>query len=183
MGNIVTVAQPHPTLCLTFTRMLYSNDCHTCLSWRHSGSPLTPTIPAVTLRDNGCKCPIRMRVTLPNLRWLGFKGTSAYLETLPHIQPLMSTTGNVRLNTIALTFRKEHLFVIAYPHKGARMLTLSMELSGRHLDWQVASTAQDLHTLRTVFFAVKYYICNVAHLLCFSSGFFIVSVGVPSWVA
>ena len=82
MRNIVTVAQPHPTLCLTSTRILYSNDCHTCLSWRHSGSPLTPTIPAVTLGDDGFIYPIRMRVTLPNLHWLGFKGTSAYLETL-----------------------------------------------------------------------------------------------------
>ena len=60
------------------------------------------------------------------------------------------------------------------------MLTLFMELSGRHLDRQVASTAQVFYTLGTVFSAVKYYICTVAHPLCFSSGFFIVSVGAPS---
>ena len=36
------------------------------------------------------------------------------------------------------------------------MLTLSMELSGRHLDWQVASTAQVFHTLGTVFSAVEH---------------------------
>ena len=126
------------------------------------------------------RMPIRTRVTLPNLRWLGFKGTSAYLETLlprltiplleklqvyffnqltypiTHLQRLMSTAGSLRLNTTTLTFRKEHLFVMAYPHKGARMFTLSMELSGRHLDWQVASTAQVFHTLGTVFSAVEH---------------------------
>ena len=126
------------------------------------------------------RMPIKARVTLPNLRWLGFKGTSAYLETLlprltiplleklqvyffnqlsypiTHLQRLMSTAGNLRLNTITLTFRKEHLFVMAYPHKEAKMLTLSMELSGRHLDWQVASTAQVFRTLGTVFFAVEH---------------------------
>jgi hypothetical protein len=36
------------------------------------------------------------------------------------------------------------------------MFTLSMELSGRHLDWQVASTAQVFQTLGTVFSAVEH---------------------------
>ncbi|KAF8468668.1 hypothetical protein DFH94DRAFT_775105 [Russula ochroleuca] len=136
--------------------------------------------PSRAVERQWLRTPIRTRVTLPNLRWLGFKGTSAYLETLlprltiplleklqvyffnqltypiPHLQRLMSTAGNLRPNTTTLTFRKEHLFVMAYPHKGARMFTLSMELSGRHLDWQVASTAQVFQTLGTVFSAVEH---------------------------
>ena len=68
----------------------------------------------------------------------------------------MSTAENIRPNTIALTFLLDHLTVVAYPHKGARMFTLVMAISGRHLDWQVASTAQVLQTLRTVFSAVEH---------------------------
>jgi hypothetical protein len=70
------------------------------------------------------------RVTLPNLRWLGFRGTSAYLEALlpwvtiplleklqvyffnrmiysiPHLRQFMSTAGNLRLKTATVTFMK-----------------------------------------------------------------------------
>jgi hypothetical protein len=46
--------------------------------------------------------------------------------------------------------------LVAYPHKGARMFTLSMLLSGRHLDWQVASAAQVFHMLGAVFSAVEH---------------------------
>jgi hypothetical protein len=124
--------------------------------------------------------PIMMRVTFPNLRWLAFQGASAYLEALlpwvtipllekiqvyffnqltysiPHLQQFMSTAGNLRPKTATLTFGKDYLHVKAYPHKGTRISTLSMLLSGRHLDWQVASTAQVFHTLGTVFSAVEH---------------------------
>ena len=121
---------------------------------------------------------IMTRVTLPNLRWLGFRGANAYLEALlpwvsipllekiqvyfinqltysiPHLQQSM-ITGNLRLTAATLTFREDHFHVSAFPHKGARMSTLDVELSGIHLDWQVASAAQLFRTLSTVFSAVE----------------------------
>lgn len=126
------------------------------------------------------RTPIISRAVLPNLRWFGFQGASAYLEALlprvtmplierlqvsffnqltypiPHLQQFMGTAENLRLNTATLTFLLDHLTVVAYPHKGARMFTLVMAIGGRHLDWQVVSTAQVLQTLKTVFSAVEH---------------------------
>ena len=123
--------------------------------------------------------PIMTHVTFPNLRWLAFQGASAYLEALlpwvaiplleklqvyffnqltysiPQLQQFMSTAENFRLKTATLNFRKDYLHVKAYPHKGARIFTLSMLLGGRHLDWQVASAAQVFHALGTVSSAVE----------------------------
>ena len=124
--------------------------------------------------------PITSRATLPNLRWFGFQGASAYLEALfpwvtmpvierlqvnffnqltysiPHLQQFMGTAENLRLNAVTLTFLLDHLTVMVYPHKGARMFTLVMAIGGRHLDWQVMTTAHILHTLRTVFSTVEH---------------------------
>jgi len=126
------------------------------------------------------RTPMVSRATLPNLRWFGFQGASAYLEALlpcvtmpllerlqvmffnqltypiPHLQQFTSTAENLRLNTATLTFLLDHLTMVAYPHKGARMFTLVVAIGGRHLDWQVVSTAQILQTLKTVFFEVEH---------------------------
>ena len=126
------------------------------------------------------RTPMVSRATLPNLRWFGFQGASAYLEALlpcvtmpllerlqvlffnqltypiPHLQQFMGTAENLRLNTATLAFLLDHLIMEVYPHKGARMFTLVMAIGGRHLDWQVVSTAQVLQTLRTVFSEVEH---------------------------
>jgi hypothetical protein len=125
------------------------------------------------------RTPIVTRVTLPNLRWLGFRGTSAYLVVLlpwvtipllekiqvyffnrmiysiPHLQQLMSTARNLRLKAATFEFGQECLFVTAYPHEGSRMFTLDMALGGRHLDWHVVSAAQVFCALREVFSEVE----------------------------
>jgi hypothetical protein len=119
------------------------------------------------------RTPIMTRVTLPNLRWLGFRGTSAYLEALlpwltipllaklhvhffnrmiysiPHLRQFVSSAGHVRLKTAELNFRRDLLELIGYPHEGARLYSLSMELGGIYLDWQLVSAAQVFHPLRT----------------------------------
>jgi len=124
--------------------------------------------------------PTVTRVTIPNLRWLGFQGASAYLEALlPQVTiPLLekfkvyffeqhthsiqllhqfiSTAGNLRLNTTTLIFLEDHIDVMGYPHKGARMYNLCMSLDGTNFDWQVPCTAQFCHILRTVFSAVEH---------------------------
>jgi hypothetical protein len=126
------------------------------------------------------RIPRTTHVTLPNLRWLGFKGASAYLEALlshvtiplleklqvyffsqlsypiPHLQQSMTAAENLRLGTIMLSFREDYLNVRAYPYKGAKLYTLSMELSGRNLDWQVASATQVFQTLSASFSAVDH---------------------------
>ena len=123
--------------------------------------------------------PIMTRVTLPNLRWLGFRGISAYLETLlpwlttplleklriyffnqmvysiPNLQQFMSTARNFQVKTATLFFDKDYLGVNAYPHMGARLHNLDMELWSRRLDWQIVSAAQVLHALCTVFSMVE----------------------------
>ena len=124
--------------------------------------------------------PIMSRVTLPNLHWLMYEGTYAYLEMLlpwisiphlerihihffnrmmysiPHLRQFISTIGNLQLNTAKFLFLENHLDVTVYPHKEAKSYTLSVELGGRHLDWQVVSAAQVFHTLNTVFSAVEH---------------------------
>jgi hypothetical protein len=122
--------------------------------------------------------PITTDITLPNLRWLAFQGTSAYLEavlcrvtiplleilqlyffnrlmySIPHLQQIMSAAKNLRFKTATFYFRRDHLNVMAYPHKGAKMYALNMELGGRHLDWQVVSAGQVFSALRKVFSSV-----------------------------
>ncbi len=126
------------------------------------------------------RAPIMTRAVVPNLRWFAFQGASAYLEALlpwvtfpllerlqvfffnqlsysiPHLQQLMSATGNLRLNAVELEFRDDFLLMRTYPDKEARSYTLQMMLGGRHLDWQVACTAQVFHTLRTKFSVVEH---------------------------
>ena len=74
------------------------------------------------------RTPIMVQVALPNLRWLKFEGTNAYLEALlpwvtipllerfhihffnrmmysiPHLRQFMSILGNLRLKTATVTF-------------------------------------------------------------------------------
>ena len=125
------------------------------------------------------RTPIMTRVTLPNLRWLGFQGPSTQLKellpqvTIPHLEKLqvyflnkltlsaphqqvMNTLGNLPLNAIMLIFLEEYIDVMSYPHKGARTYTSCMTLDGRSLNWQVGSAADFCHVLSTVFFAVEH---------------------------
>jgi hypothetical protein len=135
------------------------------------------------------RTPIMTRVTLPNLRCLGFKGANTYLESLlcqvtipllkklqvyffkeltysiPRLQQFMSTAEIFRPNVTTFTVHHHFLEVTAYPHKGAKMYTLSISLGGQGLDWQIASAAQVCRALRTIFSSVehltiKYYGVN-----------------------
>ena len=123
---------------------------------------------------------IMTRVTLPNLRWLGYQGTSAYLEALlpwvsiplleklqvyffnrliysiPRLEQLLSAARNLRLKTTTVTFDEDFLSVMGYPNNGAKMYSLDMKLGGKLLDWQVVSAAQVLQALRKVFSAVEH---------------------------
>lgn len=124
--------------------------------------------------------PIVTRATLPNLRYLGFKGASAYLEALlPHITaPLLerlqitflnqlvfstprllqfvNNAENLRLGSAVLTFREEAVRVRVYPSEEVRVCTFVMEVGCRHLDWQVAAAAQIFNEPGTLYSAVEH---------------------------
>jgi hypothetical protein len=137
------------------------------------------------------RAPIMTRVKLPNLRWFGYRGSSAYLEALlpwvtipllekfqvyflnrmiysiPNLGKFMSTARNPRINTVKFIFFEDCLIVKAYPHKEGRLYNFTMELGGRPIEWQVISAAQVFHALKTVCLAVehlslKYYRPNVS---------------------
>ena len=180
MGNLVTLSldqiQPsayfHPNALLQRLSLIPRLEI--------LGITFTTYYPSADVERQLLSTPIMTRVALPNLHWLGFRGACAYLEALlpwvtvpllekfqvyffnertysiPHLQQLMSNAGNFRLKTATLKFNNGYLNVQTYPHKGAQMFALDMELCGGHLDWQVASSAQVIHTLRTVFSAVEH---------------------------
>jgi hypothetical protein len=124
--------------------------------------------------------PITTHVPLPNLRWFGFKGSSAYLEALlprmttpmleklqvlffsqltysiPHLLQFIRTTENLSFTTARITFDEDAVFIRAYPHEGAKMYTFYVEVGSRPVDWQVASAAQIFSALTTVFSAVDH---------------------------
>jgi len=121
--------------------------------------------------------PITTQVTLPNLRWFGFKGASAYLETLlsritaplleklkvdffnqltisiPNTQQFISSTGNLRFTRATLVFDETSVDLWVYP-RGASMYTLKMGVIGQHHDWHVSSAAQIISALSPVFSTV-----------------------------
>ncbi|KAH9981817.1 hypothetical protein BJV74DRAFT_887322 [Russula compacta] len=124
--------------------------------------------------------PIMTHVTLPNLRWFGFTGVSAFLEALlsrmttpllekiqiaffnqltfsvPHLLQYVGTTESLRFSSAWIGFFTGRVVMMVYPHDGAKMYTLYLEVGCGHLDWQVASAAQIFSALRTAFSTVEY---------------------------
>ena len=130
------------------------------------------------------RTPIMTRVTLPNLRWLGFRGTSAYLEALlpwvttplveklriyffnrmvysiPQLSQFISAARNFQVKTATLYFNEDYVRVMTFPRIGDELRNLDMELGGRHLDWQVVSAAQVFRALSVVFSVVEHLTIN-----------------------
>ena len=128
----------------------------------------------------GWDTPITTHVTLPNLHWFGFKGSSAYLEALipwmiapslenfqitffdqltfsvPHLLEFMATTENLRFLNAEFWFSPKRLRMQAYSHEGAKKFLLSVGVRCGDLDRQVVSAVQTIDSLRTVFSAVEY---------------------------
>jgi len=119
-------------------------------------------------------------ITLPNLRWLGFKGASAYLEavlphittpllerleisflnqlifSIPHLLQFIDEAETPNFGSATFTFHEESLCMNAYPTKGGRMYALHLEVGCRHFDWQVPFAAQIINMLRTPFSTVEH---------------------------
>ena len=124
--------------------------------------------------------PTMTNITLPNLRWFGFCGVSAYLEallprittpllekleigffnqltfSLPHLFRFISTKENFRFRSAEFQFSPRALTLLVYPHHGAKTYTLGMDVLSTHLDWEVASATQIFDALRAAFSTVEH---------------------------
>lgn len=122
--------------------------------------------------------PITTRVTLPNLRWFGFKGASAYLESflsrittplleklqvdffnqlaisIPNMQQFIGSTGNLRFTSATLWFDEMLVGLWIYPREETSCYAFHMGVIGQHHDWHVSSAAQTISTLSPVFSTV-----------------------------
>ena len=143
-----------------------------------------PPLPDHGLGTRSLQTPIMTDVTLANLRWFGFKGTSAYLEELlpriatpllekfdirffdqsyisiPHVQHFISSTENFKFNCATLKFDNKLISVEAYPsdQAGRAPLQASIDYGSFHPEPQIttmASLVQVLNALRTLFSNVE----------------------------
>ena len=124
--------------------------------------------------------PIVTHVTLPNLRWFGFQGVSAYMEavvsriTTPHLEKLdieffkqltfsvprllqfLNITESLKFDSAKFEFYSDEVHVEVYPREGAKMYALQMNVHCWHLDWQVSSVAQIFNSLGQIFSPVEH---------------------------
>jgi hypothetical protein len=122
--------------------------------------------------------PINTHVILPNLHWFAFWGISPYLEALlpqmttplletlnvhffnqlrfsvPHLRQFMTTTENFRFSSVRFLFYHEAVAVFVYPQVGDRLVNFNVEVTCKHLDWQVSAVAQIFNDLGPLFPAV-----------------------------
>lgn len=136
-------------------------------------------IPSRDIKRQLWRMPM-VHVTLPNLRWFGFRGVSAYLEALlsritaplleklqilffnqltfsvPHLLEFIRPAENLRFSNARLTFHEGGISTRVYPYEGAKMYALYVDVGCKLFDWQVASAAQILNTLRSVFSSVEH---------------------------
>jgi hypothetical protein len=125
------------------------------------------------------RTPITTHVTLPNLLTLGFRGTSAYMETVVrHITPprleeldiyfpnqltfsipcllqFMNTTENLRFSRAEFLFSDEQVGVEVYPHEEVKTNAHSIVVDCWHLDWQVSAAAQIFHCAEPKFLSSR----------------------------
>jgi len=136
------------------------------------------TLPNHVIERQNLDVPITTQVTLPSLRWFGFKGASAYLETLlsritaplleklqvdffnqltisiPNTQQFISRTGNLRFTHATLGFKEMSVELSVFPDEETTVYALCMGVTGQHHDWHVSSAAQIISALSPVFSTV-----------------------------
>ena len=136
-------------------------------------------VPNRDLERQPMLAPITTHVTLPNLRWFGFGGVSAYMEavvsriatprlekldigffkqptfSLPYLVQFMNTIENFKFKGAQFEFSNYGVHMKAYPEM-AFMIALSMDVRCWHLDWQVSSMAQIIDSLCQIFSTVDH---------------------------
>ena len=136
--------------------------------------------------------PNVMHVVLPNLRWLGFQGGSAYMEALlPHmstprleklqiylfneltmstrnLQQFISSAKNLRFTSASLMFSRMGFALQAYPCEGSGMYAFSMVVYCIGNGWPLSTTTQMLGVLGPAFSMVMHLsvgTCDKDHVL------------------
>jgi len=127
--------------------------------------------------------PFITHVTLPNLRWFGFQGTSNYLEALlslmdtPHLEKLQITffnettfvvpyllrhlsTERFKFNYARCCFYEEGVAVWVFPDEETRTYAFCMHVICEHFDQQLSSAAQIFRVLGQLFFGVQHLIIH-----------------------
>jgi hypothetical protein len=118
-------------------------------------------------------------LTLPNLRWFGFQGTTFYLEavvhrittprlqklqisffnqltfSVPHLRQFMNRTESLRFAIARFDFSNEEVYAEVYPREETEKYALQIRVFCWHLDWQLSSVAQILNSLGQMFSAVE----------------------------
>jgi hypothetical protein len=144
------------------------------------GITFNSPIPSHDLEREMLHTPITTQVTLPNLRWLAFKGSSAYLEALfplittpvleklqlmffnqptypaPRLLEFVSATKSLKFSCARFNFYKGGIDVWVYPRAGTSKYTLFMGVGCPDTDRQVRSATQISSELRTAFSSVAY---------------------------
>jgi hypothetical protein len=123
--------------------------------------------------------PIASHVVLPNLRWFGFKGASAYLEallprvtiplleklrlrffdeptfSLPHLLQFIGKSNGLKCGSATLFFLKWGVLLRVYPHEEAKTYAFQMSLSSTFLSLQISSASKICSALRVAFSSVE----------------------------
>ena len=121
-----------------------------------------------------------LHFTLPNLRWIFFKGVKPYLEALvrritaprleklivhffeqltfsvPRLLQFMNTVENLRFDSAKIWFSRDGVHMRLYPREKAEMYALAMDICCRHLDWQVSFMAQVFDSHGQLFSSVEH---------------------------
>lgn len=116
---------------------------------------------------------------LPALRWLEFRGVSAYLEgliaritvpllerinitlfnqltfTLPHLSNVIRTTETLRHSLAAVAFNRVGVSFVVGSRDQSGEGTFSLNISCKHFDWQIGSATQICGTLLPVLSAAE----------------------------
>jgi hypothetical protein len=147
------------------------------------GISFQPPAPNLDSEVSLLDIPFITHVTLPNLRWFGFQGTSNYLEALlslmdtPHLEKLQITffnettfvvpyllrhmsTERFKFNYARCCFYEEGVAVWVFPDGGAGTYAFCMHVICEHFDQQLSSAAQIFHVLSPLFSGVQHLIIH-----------------------
>lgn len=179
MGNFVTLSLNFEIPSIYF----HPNPLREQFSPDALANTLNPYFSSGNVDDLLLRTAVRRRIA-PYLRRFGIQGANAYLEvllprvTIRHLHRLqlyfldqlknyiilprqlfMSSSDNVWLKTVRLTFLKDDLQVDAYTDDtDLKAYQFGMTQGGRHLDWQLTCVTKFLNTFRRVFSPVEHLI-------------------------
>ena len=132
-------------------------------------------VPKREIEEHLFHAPIMTHFALSNLRLFVFWGTSTYLEELlpqmitpfletftvhffnqlsfsvPRLLQFMTTTERFQFGSARFVFHHGAVAVFMYTHVGYWLNTFYIDVTCKHLDWQVSSVAQIFNTLNPLF--------------------------------